>query len=108
VDSCSPGRHLTPFGFDALRDGLDPRFMGQKARLTTAVRFLGGTRRGRRGVIPAKNGIETKGTEAALLRGILHIERLVWPLVIVAVDEVIELGLLLQEVAGGRLGGLQL
>jgi hypothetical protein len=31
-----------------------------------------------------------------------------WPLVVVALDEVIELGLLLQEVFGGRLGGLQL
>ena|SRR5216684_7516869 len=31
-----------------------------------------------------------------------------WSLIVVAVDEVIELGLLLQEVAAGRLGGLQL
>src|SRR5215469_9035500 len=30
------------------------------------------------------------------------------PLVVVAVDEVVELGLLLQEVAAGRFGGLQL
>ena len=30
------------------------------------------------------------------------------PLVVVAVDEVVELGLLLQEVAAGRLGGLEL
>jgi hypothetical protein len=32
----------------------------------------------------------------------------VWPLVVVALDEVVELGLLLQEVAAGRLGGLHL
>jgi hypothetical protein len=31
-----------------------------------------------------------------------------WPLVVVAIDEVVELGLLLQEVAGGRFGGLRL
>jgi len=33
----------------------------------------------------------------------LHIECLMRPLVVVAIDEVIELGLLLQEVLGGRL-----
>ena len=38
----------------------------------------------------------------------LHVERLVRPLVVVAVDEVIEPGLLLQEVAAGRLGGFLL
>ena len=42
------------------------------------------------------------------LRGILHLECLMRPLIVIAVDEVIELGLLLQEVAGGWLGGLQL
>ena len=31
-----------------------------------------------------------------------------WSLVVVAVDEVVELGLLLQEVAAGRLGGVEL
>ena len=41
------------------------------------------------------------------LRGILHVERLVRPFIVVAFDEVIELGLLLQEVFGGRFGGLQ-
>jgi hypothetical protein len=30
-----------------------------------------------------------------------------WPFIVVAIDEVIELGLLLQEVFGGRLGGLE-
>jgi hypothetical protein len=42
------------------------------------------------------------------LRGILHVECLMRPLIVVAIDEIIELGLLLQEVAGSRLGGLQL
>jgi hypothetical protein len=56
VDPCSPGRHLTPFGFDALRDGLDPRFMGSPE----SMRFLGGTRRGRRGVIPTLGSARDK------------------------------------------------
>ena len=42
------------------------------------------------------------------LRQVAHIERLVRPLVVEAFDEVIELGLLLQEVAGGRLVGFEL
>src|SRR5258706_10894574 len=45
---------------------------------------------------------------AISLRGILHVECLVGPFVVIAIDEVIELGLLLQEVAGSRFGGLQL
>jgi hypothetical protein len=35
-------------------------------------------------------------------------QRLVRPLIVVAVDEVVEFRLLLQEVVAGRLGGLQL
>lgn len=38
----------------------------------------------------------------------VHAERLVRPLIVEAVDEVIELGLLPQEVGAGRFGGLQL
>jgi hypothetical protein len=46
---------------------------------------------------------------AVPLRRTLHVEGLVRPLVVVAIDEVVELGLLLlQEVAGGWFGGLQL
>jgi hypothetical protein len=45
---------------------------------------------------------------AVSLRRTLHVECLVWPLFVVAFEEVVELGLLLQEVFGGQLGGLQL
>jgi hypothetical protein len=38
----------------------------------------------------------------------LHVERLVWSRVVVTVDEVIEPGLLMQEVIGSWLRGLQL
>src|SRR4029079_17593100 len=38
----------------------------------------------------------------------LHVQSLMRTLIIVAVDEVVELGLLLQEVFAGRLGGLPL
>src|SRR3954453_4062911 len=37
-----------------------------------------------------------------------HVERLVRTLIVKAFNEIIELGLLLQEVLAGRLGGLQL
>ena len=42
------------------------------------------------------------------LRGTSHVECLVRPFVVVAIDEVIELGLMLQEITGSRFGGLQL
>jgi hypothetical protein len=42
------------------------------------------------------------------LSGILHGERLVRALAVLAVDEVVELGLLLQEVLGGGFGGFLL
>jgi len=42
------------------------------------------------------------------LDGAAHTQRLVRSLVVVAFDEVVEFGLLLEEIAAGRLGGLEL
>ena len=39
------------------------------------------------------------------LRWHLHVQRLVWPVLVVILDEVVEAGLLGQEVLGGGLGG---